>query len=110
MYSWKNTRQDISSNTPDYEEAQEEELPAGCFCVQDEMNNCPWKENSTGKDNEDGSDYDNKCSGLRKRAKEGNHRLPRVSTGSDTTALSQHEREVEYGRIIDGEEDRWRSV
>ncbi len=31
MYSQKNTRQDISSNTPDYEEAQEEELPADRF-------------------------------------------------------------------------------
>ena len=27
MYSQKNTRQVISSNTPDYEEDQEEELP-----------------------------------------------------------------------------------
>jgi hypothetical protein len=110
MYSQMNTRQDISSNTPDYEEAQEEELPADRFCVWDEMNNCPWKQNKTGKDNEDGSDYDNACSGPRKRAKEGNHHLPQVSTGSDTTALSQHESEVEYGGISDGEGDRWCGV
>jgi hypothetical protein len=96
MYSQKNTRQDISSSTPDYEEAQEEELPANHFCVQDEMNDCPWKENKTGKDYEDGSDYDNECSsGPRKRAKEGNHRLPWMSTDNDTTALSQHESEEE---------------
>jgi hypothetical protein len=33
-----------------------------------------------------------------------------VSTGSDTTALSQHESEEEYGRISDVEGDRWCSV
>jgi hypothetical protein len=107
MYSRKNTRHDISSNTTDYEEAQEEELPADHFCVWDEMNNCPWKENKTVKGDEDGSDYDDECSGPWKRAKEGNHRLPRVSTGSDTTALSQHESEEEYDGISDGEGDRW---
>ncbi len=53
LYSKKKTRQDISSDTPDYTEAQEEELPAGHFCARDEMNNCPWKENKTGKDDED---------------------------------------------------------
>ncbi len=74
------------------------------------MNNCSWKENKTGKDNKDGSDYDNECSGPKKRAKEGNHRLPWVSTGSDTTALSQDESEEEYGRISDGEGDRWCGV
>jgi hypothetical protein len=107
MYSQNNTRHDISSNTPDYEEAQEEELPDDHFCVRDEMNNCPWKENKTHEDNEDGSDYDNECSGPRKRAKEGNHCLPRVSTGSDMTALSQHESEEECGGISDREGDRW---
>ncbi len=61
IYRQKNTRHDISSDTPDYEEAQEEELPANRFCVRDEMNDCPSKENKTHKDNEDGSDYDNKC-------------------------------------------------
>ncbi len=40
MYSQKNTRHDISSNTPDYDEAQEKELPADHFSVQDEMNDC----------------------------------------------------------------------
>jgi hypothetical protein len=60
------------------------------------MNNCPWKENKTGKDDEDRSDYDDECSGPWKRAKDGNHRLPWVSTGSDMTALSQHESEEEY--------------
>jgi hypothetical protein len=97
----------ISSNTPDKEEAQVEELPANRFCAWDEMNNCPWKENKTGKDNEDGSDYDNECSGPQKRAKEGNHHLPWVSAGSDATALSQHEIKEEYGGISDGEEVRW---
>ncbi len=29
-----------------------------------------------------------------------------MSTGSDTTALSQHESEEEYGRISDGEGNR----
>jgi hypothetical protein len=38
MYSQKVSRQDITNDTPDYEGAQEEELPANCFCVQDEMN------------------------------------------------------------------------
>jgi hypothetical protein len=71
------------------------------------MNNCLWKENKTGTDDEDGSDYDNECSGPRKRAKEGNHRLPWVSTGSDMAALSQHGSEEEYGGISDGEGDRW---
>ncbi len=51
MYIRQKTRQDISSNTPDYEEAQEEELPTDCFCVRDEIDNCPWKENKTGEDN-----------------------------------------------------------
>jgi hypothetical protein len=58
------------------------------------MNYCPWKENKIGEDNEDGSDYDNECCGPRKRAKEGNHLLPQVSTGSDTTALSQEYRKI----------------
>jgi hypothetical protein len=58
IYSRKKTRLGISSNTPDYEEAQEEELPADHFCVQDEINDCPWKENKRGKheDDDDGSD------------------------------------------------------
>ncbi len=110
MYSQKNTRQDISSNTPYYEEAQEEELPSDRFCVRDKMNNCPWKENKTGKDDENESDYDNKCSGPQKRAKEGSHNLPQVNTGSDVTALCQHESEEKYGGINDGEGDRWCSV
>jgi hypothetical protein len=74
------------------------------------MNNCPWNENKTHKDDEDRSDYDNECSGLRKRAKDRDHLLPWVSTGSDTTALSQHEsEEEEYCRISDeeGYRDRW---
>ncbi len=33
IYSQKKTRLDILSDTPDYEEAQEEELPAHHFCV-----------------------------------------------------------------------------
>ncbi len=70
IYSQKNTRHDISSDTPDYEEAQEEELPADRFSVRDEMNNCLSKENKTHKEDEDGSDYDNECSGPWKRAKE----------------------------------------
>ncbi len=74
------------------------------------MNDCPWKENKTGEDNEDGSNYDNECSGPRKRVKEGNHHPPQVRTGSDTTALSQHESEEEYGGISDGEGDRWCGV
>ncbi len=41
IYSRKKTRLDISSDTPDYEEAQEEELPVDCFCVRDEINDCP---------------------------------------------------------------------
>jgi hypothetical protein len=106
MYSQKKTRQDISSDTLDYEEAQEEELPADCFCVQDEINNCPWTENKTGEDDEDGSDYDDECSRPRKRAKDGNQHLPWVSTDSDTTALTQHESEEEFGRSSDGEGDR----
>jgi hypothetical protein len=40
IYSQKNTRHDISSDTPDYEEAQEEEVRAERFCVRDEMNDC----------------------------------------------------------------------
>ncbi len=71
------------------------------------MNDCPWKENKTHKDNEDGSDYNNDCSGPCKRAKEGDHHLLFVSTGSDTTALSKHESEEEYGGISDGEGDSW---
>jgi hypothetical protein len=110
MYSQKNTRQDISTNTPDYEEAQEEELSADLFCVWDEMNDCSWKENKTGKDNEDWSDCDDECSGPQTRANEGNCHLPWVSTGSDTTALSQHKSEEEYGGISDGEGDRWCST
>jgi hypothetical protein len=31
------------------------------FCMQDEMNDCHWKENKTGKNDEDGSDYDDEC-------------------------------------------------
>jgi hypothetical protein len=60
--SQKNTRHDISSDIPDYEEAQEEELPANNFCVRVEMNKCPWKENKTHMDDENGSDYDDVCS------------------------------------------------
>ncbi len=71
------------------------------------MNDCPWKENKAGEDDEDGSIYDNECSGPLKRAKEGNHCLPRVSKSSDTTALSQYESEKEYGGISDVEGDRW---
>jgi hypothetical protein len=33
IYSQKKRRLNISSNTSDYEDAQEEELPADCFCV-----------------------------------------------------------------------------
>ncbi len=78
IYSRKKTRLDISSNTPDYEEAQEEELPADQFCVQDEINGCPWKENKRGKyeNYDDGSDDEYGCSRPWKRARDGSHCLP----------------------------------
>jgi hypothetical protein len=62
------------------------------------------EKNETGRDNEDESDYDDECSRPQKRAKDGNHCLPWVSTDSDTTALTQHEGEEEYGGRSDGEE------
>ncbi len=78
IYSQKKTRLDIPSNTPDYEEAQEEELPADCFCARDEISNCPWKENKRGKheNNDDGSDDEYGCSRPWKRARDGSHHLP----------------------------------
>ena len=59
IYSRKKMRLDISSNTPDYEEAQEEELSANLFCVRDEINDCPWKENKRGKHEDYGDGSDN---------------------------------------------------
>jgi hypothetical protein len=108
IYSKKKTRLNISSDTPDYEEAQEEELPADCFCVWDEINNCPWKENKRGEDedNGDGCDGEYGCSGLWKRARDGSHHLPRVSTDFDLNSLLQHESEEEYSGSSDGEGDR----
>jgi hypothetical protein len=78
IYSQKKTRLDISSNTPDHEEAQEEELPADCFCVWDEINDYPWKENKRGEheNNDDGSDDEYGCSRPWKRARDGSHCLP----------------------------------
>jgi hypothetical protein len=63
-YSQKKTRLDISSNTPDYEEAQEEEITADSFCVWDEINYYQWKENEKGKhkDNVNWSDDEYGCS------------------------------------------------
>jgi hypothetical protein len=105
IYSQKKTRLDISSNTPDYEEAQEEELPADSFYVQDEINDCPWKENKSGKHEDDDDGYG--CSRPWKRARDGSHCLHRVSTDCDLNSLLQHESEEEYGRSSDGEGDRW---
>ncbi len=102
----------ISSDTPDYEEAQEEELPVDCFCVWDEINDCPWKENKRDKheDYDNGSDDEYGCSRPWKRARDGSHCLPQVSTDCDLNSLLQHESEEEYGRSSDGEGDRWRGI
>ncbi len=77
IYSQKKTILDISSNTPDYEEAQEEELPADCLCVWDEIEDCPWKaKRCKDKDNDDGSDDEDGCSRPWKRTRDGSQRLP----------------------------------
>jgi hypothetical protein len=109
IYSQKITRIDISSNASDYGEAQEEELPADCFCVQDEINDCPWKENKKGEheDNDNGSDDEYGCSRPWKRAMDGSHHLPQVSTDCYLNSLLQHDSEKEYGGSSDGEGDRW---
>jgi hypothetical protein len=77
IYSQKRTIQDISSNTPDYEEAQEEELPVDCFCVRDEIEDCPWKaKRGKDKDNDNGTDDEDGCSRPWKRARDGSQHLP----------------------------------
>ncbi len=80
-----------------------------CFFVLDEINDCPWKETKRGKheDNDDGSDNEYGCSRPWKRARDGSHRLPRVSTDFDLNSLLQHESEEEYGGSSDREGDRW---
>ncbi len=73
----------------------------------DEFNDCPWKEKSgEDEDNDDGSDNEYGCSRPWKRAKDGSHCLPRVSTDCDLNSLLQHVSEEEYGRSSDGKGDR----
>jgi hypothetical protein len=77
--------------------------------VRDEINDCPRKENKIDKheDYDNGSDNEYGCSRPRKRARDGSHCLPGVSTDCDLNSLLQHESEKEYGGSSDREGDRW---
>ncbi len=70
VYSQKKTRLD----TPDYEETQGEDLPVDCFCVRDEIDDCPWK--AIRGEDDDESDDENGCGRPWKRARDGSQHLP----------------------------------
>ena len=77
VYSRKKTRLDTPAEFGE-ETQQVEDLPEDWFCVLGEIEDCPWKANR--RREEDESDDENGYGSPRKRARDGNHRLPRVST------------------------------
>ncbi len=62
-----------------------EDLPEDWFGVLGEIEDCPWKA-KRGED-DDESDDENGYGSPGKRARDGNHRLPQVSTDYDLDTL-----------------------
>ena len=85
VYSRKKTGMDTSAEY-DGETPEVEYLPGNRFCMMGEIEDCPWK--AIKGDDDEGSDDENGYGSPRKRAKEGNGRLPRVSTDNDSGSLS----------------------
>ena len=77
-YSRKKTRLDTPAEFGE-ETGQEEDLPDDRFCVLGEIEDCPWKVNRRRED-DDSNDEDGYSTNQRKRARDGNNHLPRVST------------------------------
>ncbi len=84
VYSRKKTRLDTPAEY-DEETQQVKDLPEDQFGVLGEIEYCPWKA-KRGED-DDESDDENRYGSPRKRARDGNHRLPQVSTDYDLDTL-----------------------
>ena len=75
-----------------------EDLPEDRICVLGEIEDCPWEVNRQRED-DDSDDEDGYGTSPRKRARDGNHRLPRVSTDYE-----------DVDTLLDGIEDRFYPV